>query len=102
MDLYPIRFEIFSCDQSKPLPADKADQVLYFPSSLSMAGLNDEMKRICSISDHTIRCWLRMDVVKEEKGVDGEESHSSGSGFKGRFLTSDRTDLMGSEWRLLR
>ena len=43
-----------------------------------------------------------MDVVKEEKGVDGEESHSSGSGFKGRFLTSDRTDLMGSEWRLLR
>ena len=78
-----------------------------------MAGLNDEMKRICAIlRDHTIRCWLRMDV--KEEGADIKESTSTsdasvgssesgeGSDIKGRFLTSDQTDLMGSEWRLLR
>ena len=132
VDLYPVRFKVFICDANKPIPSEEPDKVIYFPSSFSMTTLNEEMKTTFALRSFQTRCWLESrpkinsDINLSEKEVingsrkssrdkdedgdgDGVEERSSReekekeNGEKeNRFLTSDITDLMCSDWRLLR
>jgi hypothetical protein len=118
-------------DITRPTPLEKPDKISYYASSFGMAKLNDEMKLTFEMRDCLTRCWLKVgsgggggvgekegkgdgngdvsgDMVVRSDGqndtLDGKDPGSvSGMGsVSGRFLTPDVTDLMGSEWRLLR
>ena len=136
VDLYPVRFKVFICDATKPIPSEEPDKVIYFPSSFSMTTLNEEMKTTFALRSFQTRCWLESrpkinsdinlsenevingsrkssrdkdedrdgDAVREKNGRERKEKGKE-NGEKeevNRFLTSDITDLMCSDWRLLR
>ena len=130
VDLYPVRFKVFICDATKPIPSEEPDKVIYFPSSFSMTTLNEEMKTTFALRSFQTRCWLESrpkinndinlsekelingsrkcsrnkdgDGVGERSNRERKEKENKEKEEVNRFLTSDITDLMCSDWRLLR
>ncbi len=102
--LYPVRFDIFYCDDKTPEPKDKPDQIRYYAANPSFKSAVDSFKSLFFVTGFPIRVWLKDNCIDassvESLSVNGDYKRARTSGLHRRILSEDVE--RHNNWKLFR